>query len=533
MPTFDFTSPEGKTYSVNGPDGATTGQAFQVLQQHLGLPPGFVLDKPPFDPSKPYEVAGKPAFDPSQPFEAAPQVGMAEDAAKSIGSGLGNATIGTLGALGDLTDYGAKGIEAASNYLSDKLGMARYQRPQQPSVLNNIPTSASLRATVTNPIVSPDYEPQSTLGGYLKTGAELAPALIGGPESLGAKLFTRVAVPAVVSETAGQLTKGTDAEPLVRFVGALVGAGGAGKFANAMTEARAVRAATPALADVKSEASNAYDALTSRNVAIPLPQSTLDNLASDITTTLNNRGIRPSTAASIHAAIDEIKTPATAGAADVADLVAARQNVKGLLSAPDANRAGASIALNKIEGAIEQASPGTMAKINEADKNWAAVKANEALDKRLAKAELRASATDSGMNLGNKIRQNVATYLGSNEARYLSAETKADLKKIMDGTATQNLVRHLTGHLATIMGSAAGYEEGGWAGAVAGAAGIRGLKTLNNRSIANQAGRVAQNIRMRSPLVQQNPVVMPQSNPALLTALIAGGPALSNSQRRF
>jgi hypothetical protein len=36
MPTFDFTSPEGKTYSVEGPEGATQDQAFQILQQHIG-----------------------------------------------------------------------------------------------------------------------------------------------------------------------------------------------------------------------------------------------------------------------------------------------------------------------------------------------------------------------------------------------------------------------------------------------------------------------------------------------------------------
>jgi hypothetical protein len=35
MPTFDFTSPDGKNYSVQGPDGATPEQAIQVLQQHL------------------------------------------------------------------------------------------------------------------------------------------------------------------------------------------------------------------------------------------------------------------------------------------------------------------------------------------------------------------------------------------------------------------------------------------------------------------------------------------------------------------
>ena len=36
MPSFEFTSPEGKKYTVNGPDGATKEQAFQMLQTQLG-----------------------------------------------------------------------------------------------------------------------------------------------------------------------------------------------------------------------------------------------------------------------------------------------------------------------------------------------------------------------------------------------------------------------------------------------------------------------------------------------------------------
>jgi hypothetical protein len=35
MPTFDFQSPDGRKYSITGPEGATPEQAFAVLQQHL------------------------------------------------------------------------------------------------------------------------------------------------------------------------------------------------------------------------------------------------------------------------------------------------------------------------------------------------------------------------------------------------------------------------------------------------------------------------------------------------------------------
>ncbi len=37
MAAFDFTSPEGKRYTVEGPDGATQEQAFQILQTQIGV----------------------------------------------------------------------------------------------------------------------------------------------------------------------------------------------------------------------------------------------------------------------------------------------------------------------------------------------------------------------------------------------------------------------------------------------------------------------------------------------------------------
>ncbi|WP_271673205.1 hypothetical protein [Bradyrhizobium sp. CCBAU 51627] len=39
MPKFDFKSPDGKTYTIEGPDGSTPEQAFQILQQHLASGP--------------------------------------------------------------------------------------------------------------------------------------------------------------------------------------------------------------------------------------------------------------------------------------------------------------------------------------------------------------------------------------------------------------------------------------------------------------------------------------------------------------
>ena len=486
------------------------------------LPPGFVLDQP-------VDAALPPGFVLDAP-------GRLEDAAKSTAAGLASATAGTLGMAGDARSLLSAGTDWAGGKLGaapDKVQAFKDYMAKAASmtgtgaVLANAPTSRQIKDSA-DPIVSPDYQPQTLAGGYLKTGVEFLPGMLtGGPRGLLPRFVADVAAPAIASETAGQITKGTSAEPYARAIAAIAGGAGASKIANTMAEARAVKAATPALADVKSEASNAYDTLTARNVATPLPQAALNSLADDITTTLNNRGIRPSNAKSIHDAVAEIKSPATAGAADVADLVAARQSIKGQLSDPTANKAGAFVALGKIENAIEQNSPGTMAKIREADKNWGAMRANEALDKKIARAELNAAGEHSGFNVGNKIRQQVKNLLNSSEAKYLSAETKADLEKVVRGTWTSNGVRAVSklfgagGGLGMLAGGAAGYHEGGIGGAVAAGLAGRGLGRLDAALTAGRATRAAQNIRLRSPLGQQNPLVLPPMSNPLLSASVS------------
>lgn len=475
------------------------------------------------------------------------KVGVVEDVAKSIPSGLATGALGLAGAPGDIQSLGSRldlspwlerkaseyfpnatkflKDESAKTIANDALGLSTNSADAR-----NVqyPTSAQLQSAVEDQ-TGKFYKPQTVPGQYAHTAAEFAPGLlVGGEGGLARQAITNVAAPAIASETAGQLTKGTDAEPYARAVGALLGGSGANKLANGMAERSALKAATPALSDVKSAATDAYDTMTSRNAAIPIPQASLENLANDIQSSLNNKGIRPSNAQGIHNAVDEIRAPATAGAADVADLVAARQSVKNLLGSPDASKAGAFVALPKIEAAIEQNSPGTMAKIREADKNYAAAKANEALDKRTAAAELRASGEHSGANVGNKIRQNVTNYLLSNEAKYLSAETKAELKQIVKGTPTQNGIRAIANLLGgggglgmAAIGGGAGYAADGPQGALAGMALGAGLKYNNNRSVIKQAENVAEGIRRRSPLGQQNLPMLPNMPDPLTQGLLA------------
>jgi hypothetical protein len=67
------------------------------------------------------------------------------------------------------------------------------------------------------------YEPQTTAGKYAGTIAEFAPGMAFGGGGIAARALGNVVAPAVASETAGQLTEGTAAEPWARAAGALVG----------------------------------------------------------------------------------------------------------------------------------------------------------------------------------------------------------------------------------------------------------------------------------------------------------------------
>jgi hypothetical protein len=182
----------------------------------------------------------------------APETGMLEDAAKSVGSGLASATAGTLGAAGDLRSL----LSAGTSALGDKLGVGsdKIQAFKDLAasaagltttgrLLANAPTSRDIINTAADPIVSPDYQPQTDMGRFLKKGAEFAPnMLVGGPEGLAARFLTNVAAPAVGSEIGDRL-----AGPYGGAAGALAGGAGASSIAQKFNQMAAARRAASAL----------------------------------------------------------------------------------------------------------------------------------------------------------------------------------------------------------------------------------------------------------------------------------------------
>jgi hypothetical protein len=146
---------------------------------------------------------------------------VAGDVAKSAGIGLAKGAIGLGGLVGDLSSLGAKGLEHATNFVSDKLGVERYKRPEQPSILEKIPTSSSIKEAIEGQ-TGEFYKPQTRAGKYAETVGEFLPGAALGPGGMAAKLGTGVTA-GLGSEAAGQFTEGTKAEPYARIAGALAG----------------------------------------------------------------------------------------------------------------------------------------------------------------------------------------------------------------------------------------------------------------------------------------------------------------------
>lgn len=161
---------------------------------------------------------------------------IAADIAKSGGIGVVKGGLGIAGMGGDVGSLIGAGVDKAGSMLGaspeavqsfkDKAGTVLRYNPitSAPAQLMQGPTSHDLQSKLED-VTGPLYTPKTVAGEYAQTAGEFVPALVGGPETLASKALTRVAIPAALSETGGQLTKGTAAEPYARIAGALLSAG--------------------------------------------------------------------------------------------------------------------------------------------------------------------------------------------------------------------------------------------------------------------------------------------------------------------
>lgn len=196
--------------------------------------------------------------------QAAPTPGYGEDMLRSAGSGLRSGVEGMAGMLGDAAqtqgDIAAWAVNKMGGSPETQDTVRRFGRTLFPT--GQLPSTADIQAG-TNAVVGEGYKPQTMPGEYARTVAQFAPNMLS-PGTAARKVAATV-VPALVSETAGQFTKGTAAEPYARGLGALAGGvATAGRGANAPKPV----APAPAAEAMAADASNLYTKMRETGITI-------------------------------------------------------------------------------------------------------------------------------------------------------------------------------------------------------------------------------------------------------------------------
>jgi len=161
---------------------------------------------------------------PSEDYSTGDIVG---DVAKSFGVGMGRFGVHAAGSLGDAREMVANGVQQAADYFAP--GFAPNAGSKASEYLASYPllagpTSSQLQGAVES-FTGPFYQPKTIYGDYAQTAGEFVPGALLMPEgSLATNALRYGLLPALSSETAGQLTKGTAAEPWARTAGAILGA---------------------------------------------------------------------------------------------------------------------------------------------------------------------------------------------------------------------------------------------------------------------------------------------------------------------
>ena len=489
-------------------------------------------------------------------LKSKPETGMAEDAAKSVAAGLGSGTIGALGAVGDIRSLASKGVDALGSKLGVDLSPVKKVAGYLNPIVNYAPTSADIRSTVTDPIVSPDYEPQYETGRLLKKSAEYAPGmLLGGPEGTAARFATNVAAPAIGSEVGGAV-----AGPVGELAGGLMSAGGATKAARAFQEAAAARQAAKAIPtgqDLLNSGSNKFEAVKASDAV--LKPSSVEQMAKDIKTEMLNEGKHPTSEgqAGVFAALDRLEAMGQApGGVTPKDMEVIRKSLVDLKPNRDAGPT-ARMAADKFMEKYSSLGPNDLLNgqnpfpvLKEAVGDWAAGKRSNAVTGKMDLAKLNADTAGSGANIDNNTRQAIkqlvrpmnntnvpiAKKLGFND------EEIAAMRRVAAGTPLGNTMRWLGKEAPT--GAVSGASSVGLGELAAGPAGAVALpvvgfiaKKIGDLSTQRAVQAVDSLVRSRSPLAakvaaQLPPQIinqLPSKTTRLLQAMILADPALAKA----
>lgn len=283
MPVFEIETPDG-TFEVDAPDERAALTALGVGQQ----------------PQSPQLQAGLAEL--SALTRNPAQIGVGEDMARSGAAGLRQGTEGLIGQFGDAAQMQGDiaGWAAGKFGASPETQETVSKWGSRLSPFGFAPTSGTLHK-VTKEGIGESYQPKTVAGEYTRTAAQFAPGAVAGPGSLGRKVAMTV-VPALASETAGQLTKGTKAEPYARAAAALVG--GVASAGRAASTVKQAAQGAPTREALRDESNRLYT--TMRNAGIRYDANEYANTVARMASDLRKKGFRSSTAGTAREVIRDL-----------------------------------------------------------------------------------------------------------------------------------------------------------------------------------------------------------------------------------
>lgn len=558
MPTFDFTDPDGRQYTVNGPDGATPEQAFAILQQHLsttapqqpsqGAPSIATADQIAQARSTGYadadivnylsqrapdkfKAATEAGYTPTEILDHLTQSGLPQsptpvtnpevlkklnqqpdhqltDVAKGAAKGLAEGAEGLAGLPGDL--------ERGVDWLADKVLPLPQGVDPHPSGL--APPSTDQVDSLVGASKLP--APQTTAGQRTENIASFVPAALGGEGGVVKSALLRGVLPGAASELAGEATQGTPLELPARIAAAML-----------MPSVAKSSASIPTAEELRSAADAGYSA--ARSMPVDLKPSSVTNWADRTAVDLAQNGFNAKLAPNTHDVLSEIQNvpsgAASIGLDNVDTMRRTLGNIAGNYNNPT-DQAAASRAIKSLDDYVTGLQPtdvisgdaATAAKTwSDARANYAAAKRAEIVSNALSAADDAAGATGTS-NTGNAIRQQFKKLLASSAAgQGFNPDELAQVSNIVRGSVTGNLLRSaakgLGGYGGVMQGLAAG--AGGYlgsetdepGGAAAGAVlplilGVLARRGANASVTRNVAALDAMT-RARSPLAQAAGVV--------------------------
>lgn len=503
--------------------------------------------------SKFYSDMPRADFDQKIGLAAAPPKQLPVDPVSDTIKATGTSAVKSAIGMADIPRVVANSVDAGKNLVRERLGIPEpfderfanvggeyAKQPQLPltgggvpgmalSLANRLLPSADQIQSKIEETTGPFYKAQTYPGQWGETVGGFLPAAAGGPGSLMSRLVTQAALPAVASEGAGYLVKGTKAEMPARMAAALI----AGPAAARTVAGRAA----PAAEDLKQ----AYRNVVNDPVLKATPVNTAGT-SSRIATALEDAGFDRLNSPTAFNRVEHIDTyPApTAG-----DLISVRKKLSAdSRGVPSPDTAGAGAAKREVDQEISAVSP----EFRDANANYAQAKKSDLVTGKIEYAADRAGAANSGQNTANATRQRLADLLNpNNPARRSFAPDEIDqIRQVTGGTRTGNAARYIGNLLgggggvgqtavALGLGGAGGYAAGDTQGAGLGAAAAllagRGLKHVERASTMRQANKLDELIRSRAPLGQASQSVLTKADmDRLVRAILTTQGAATNAQ---